>query len=130
MDFFFEDIDNDGKDLLLSHLGQAHQRDATVSASIFLKRNGQFLPVSLTNSNGLPSVERFEELLQPGDFNCDGKKDLITIGGAPKLHHDMFRVYLARSVPLTPPAQDGSSSGGAQSNGKVAACRFEMLGIC
>lgn len=128
MDFFFEDIDGDGnKDLLLSHMGNANQNDAALSASIFLNRDGVYTPVSLQTSNRLPNVARSERLLTPGDFNCDGKKDLITIGGAPKLHHDMFRVYLARSVPLTPPAQDGSSSGGVQSTGKeVAACRFEI----
>ena len=106
LDFYFEDIDRDGnKDLILSHMGLAHQSNATLSASIFLNRDGKFFPVSLKSSFGLPDLGRREQHIVPGDFNCDGETDFATLTDAqPNFQQeDLIKLYLARtqiSVPL------------------------------
>ncbi len=130
MDFHFADVDRDGKaDLILSHLGEAHQSDADVSGTIFLNRNNQFLPVSLKSSKGLPRLAtgNHERHIVPGDFNCDGRTDFATLSGAKKQHHDMFRVYLARIVPLPSDLDGDTKDMPAKDNvATAAACRFEI----
>ena len=106
LDFYFEDIDRDGKkDLILSHMGLAHQSNATHSASIFMNQDGKFFPVSLGSSVGLPDLGRMEKNLVPGDFNCDGVIDFATLADAqPNFQQeDVIKLHLARtqlSVPM------------------------------
>ena len=101
MDFFFEDIDRDGKkDIIISQIGEAHQSDADISGSIFLNRDDMFLPISLTASIGLPRLNRDERHIVPGDFNCDGKNDFATLVDSRETAQNSFNIYLARKTPL------------------------------
>ena len=78
------DIDQDGrKDLLLTMRVDEKRSRHDELASIFINRDGKFLPVSKEKSSGWMMING-PKTLRPGDFNCDGKPDLVGVQFNPK----------------------------------------------
>ena len=73
------DIDQDGKkDLLLAMRVDEKRSSHDELASIFVNRDGKFLPVSKAKSSEWRMITG-PKTLQPGDFNCDGTSDLVGV---------------------------------------------------
>ena len=89
------DLNNDGKaDLIFALRSLDSMTDQTFSSVFYIFKNGKYVPVK--NAERLLGAAQKMQLIQAGDFNCDGKKDLIGLfHGIPDKENHYLKTLIA-----------------------------------
>jgi hypothetical protein len=90
------DLNNDGfGDLVLALRGLDSMTESIYSSVFYLFKNGKYVPVK--NDETLLGDTPKMQLIQTGDFNCDGKGDLVGLfQGIPDRENHYLKTLIAR----------------------------------
>lgn len=89
------DLNNDGEsDLILALRSLDSMTGRRFSSVFYLFKNGQYVPVK--NDEKLLGDAQKMQLIQAGDFNCDGKRDLVGLfAGIPDKENHYLKTLIA-----------------------------------